>query len=87
MPEEVRWTTPGGGPTLWLDFPRELPLQKLAAALLARSIFIEDSTPAFFGEPHLNGFRVSYAYVPEAELRAALTVIGEETRKLLARST
>jgi GntR family transcriptional regulator/MocR family aminotransferase len=87
MPEEVRWTTPGGGPTLWLDFPRHLPLQKLAAALLARSVFVEDSTPAFFGEPHLNGFRVSYAYVPEAQLRAALSVIAEETRKLLTHSS
>lgn len=85
MPEEVRWTTPGGGPTLWLDFPRGFPLPKLSAALLARSVFIEDSTPAFFGEPHLNGFRVSYAYLPEAELRRALEAVAEESRKLFAR--
>jgi DNA-binding transcriptional MocR family regulator len=85
MPEEVRWTTPGGGPTLWLDFPRHVPLRELAAVLLSRGVFVEDSAPAFFGEPHLNGFRVSYAYVPEPELRRALAIIAEETRKLLTR--
>ena len=86
MPEEVRWTTPGGGPTLWLDFPRDFPLPKLAAALLARGVFIEDSSPAFFGVPHLNGFRVSYAYVPEPELRRALEIIAEEARKMIGQS-
>jgi GntR family transcriptional regulator/MocR family aminotransferase len=84
MPEEVRWTTPGGGPTLWLDYPRDFDLRALAAALLARGIYIEDTTPAFFGEPHLNGFRVSYAFVPAPELRRALEVVATETRRLLA---
>ncbi len=62
MPEPVRWTTPGGGPTLWLDFPRSVDLPALSRALLARGVYVEDSDSAFFGEPHLNGFRVSYAY-------------------------
>lgn len=84
MPEEVRWTTPGGGPTLWLDYPRNFDLQRLQAALLARGIFIEDTTPAFFGEPHLNGFRISYAFIPEAKLRGALEVVAAETKELLA---
>lgn len=84
MPEEVRWTTPGGGPTLWLDFPQRLPMSELARALQARRIFVEDTRPAFFGEPHLNGFRISYAYLSEADVRKALEVVAEETRRLLA---
>jgi len=85
MPEEVRWTTPGGGPTLWLDFPAKFELGKLRAALLARGIFVEDTTAAFFGEPHLNGFRVSYAFVPEVELRRALEVLAGEVKRLTGR--
>ncbi|HEV8551229.1 MAG TPA: PLP-dependent aminotransferase family protein [Polyangiaceae bacterium] len=83
MPEGVRWTTPGGGPTLWLDFPREVELSALAAALLARGVFVEDADSAFFGEPHLNGFRVSYAFLDEATLRRALEIVAEETRRAL----
>ncbi len=84
MPEEVRWTTPGGGPTLWLDFPKRVALKELARALLARGVYVEDSESAFFGEAHLNGFRVSYAYVPEPELRRALERVAEEARRALA---
>ena len=83
MPESVRWTTPGGGPTVWLDFPRRLELPALCRALLARGVFAEDTDSAFFGEPHLNGFRVSYAYLNEADLRRALEIVAEEARRLL----
>jgi GntR family transcriptional regulator/MocR family aminotransferase len=84
MPEEARWTMPGGGPTLWLDFPRALDVEALRKAALARGVFIEDARVQFFGEPHLNGFRVSYAFVPEADLRRALEIVAAEAKRLLA---
>jgi len=86
MPEEARWTTPGGGPTLWLDFPRHLDVAALRQAALERGVFVEDARLQFFGEPHLNGFRVSYAFVPEADLRRALEVVADEAKRLLART-
>jgi DNA-binding transcriptional MocR family regulator len=86
MPEEVRWTTPGGGPTLWLDFPPRLAMQPFAERLLARGVFVEDSASAFFGKPHLNGFRVSYAYLPEPKLRHALEIVAEEAKSALAQA-
>lgn len=85
MPEPVRWTTPGGGPTLWLDFPRTVNIHALARSLLARGVFIEDTDSAFFGEPHLNGFRVSYAFLSESDLRRALELVSAEVRPLLDR--
>jgi GntR family transcriptional regulator/MocR family aminotransferase len=84
MPEEARWTTPGGGPTLWLDFPKGFDVPALARAVLARSVFVEDARPQFFGEPHLNGFRVSYAFVPETDLRHALEIVADEAKRLLS---
>jgi GntR family transcriptional regulator/MocR family aminotransferase len=83
MPEEVRWTTPGGGPTLWLDFPARLALKPFAEKLLARGVYVEESESAFFGKPHLNGFRVSYAYLAEKELVRALEIVAEEARRAL----
>jgi 2-aminoadipate transaminase len=84
MPADVRWTTPGGGPTLWLELPREVPLPALTRALAARAVEIEDASPAFFAEaaPHLHGFRVSYACTPSDPLRRGLGVLAEELAKV-----
>jgi hypothetical protein len=38
------------------------------------------------GTPHLNGFRVSYAYVPPEELRRVLELVAVETRRQLSQS-
>jgi 2-aminoadipate transaminase len=86
MPDEVRFTTPGGGPTLWLDFPKRVSMPVLAERLLRHGVFVEDASPAFHGTPHLNGFRVSYAYLPAEELRRALELVGREAARLLGQS-
>jgi 2-aminoadipate transaminase len=86
MPPDVQWTTPGGGPTLWLELPRHIPLPALARALAARAVEIEDASPAFFprpdAPPHLHGFRVSYAYTPAEELRRGLGILAEELARV-----
>jgi DNA-binding transcriptional MocR family regulator len=69
---------------LWLDFPRNFDVPALARAVLARGVFVEDARPQFFGEPHLNGFRVSYAFVPENDLRHALEIVASEAKRLLS---
>jgi DNA-binding transcriptional MocR family regulator len=84
MPEGVRWTTPGGGPTLWVDVPRRVDLAELRAKAEARDVIIESSESAFTGEPHLHGFRVSYAFLPPATLERALGIVGEALREALA---
>ena len=41
MPEEVRWTSPGGGPQLWLELPSEVDLAGLTARLRARRVVVD----------------------------------------------
>jgi DNA-binding transcriptional MocR family regulator len=82
MPEDVRWTTPGGGPTLWLDLPGKVSLPALAAALAARGVEIEDASSSFFGQPHLHGFRISYAFAPPEDLRRGLEAIAGELARM-----
>lgn len=84
MPEGVRWTTPGGGPTLWLDLPRSIDLAALRARAAARGVLIEDASSAFLGPAHLHGFRVSYAFLPPEKLRQGLDVVAGELRAMLA---
>jgi DNA-binding transcriptional MocR family regulator len=83
MPEGCRWTLPGGGPTLWLEVPRSVDVQRLSAQMAARGVNIESAAAHFAGARHLNGFRVSYAFVGEADLDRALTILGDELREAM----
>jgi pyridoxamine 5'-phosphate oxidase len=54
MPEEVKWIAPGGGLVLWLEIPRRVELDELAAALKARNVAIMVSDPAFMGRIYMD---------------------------------
>lgn len=82
MPEGVRWTRPGGGPTLWLEIPRSIDLPALEAHLLRRGVQVTNASAAFLGPSHLHGFRISYAYLAESEMRSALTIVADALRAL-----
>jgi 2-aminoadipate transaminase len=85
MPEEVRWTAPGGGPILWLDLPRAISLRDLEERMRRRGVQIVTSEDAFFGEPHLHGFRIGHAYLAPAEMARALELLARELRAVLGR--
>jgi 2-aminoadipate transaminase len=85
MPPTVRWTRPGGGPTLWLELPRTVALPEVERRLAAREVWIETRTAAFLGEPHLHGFRIGFAWLPSARLRGGLEILAEVLRGLLPR--
>jgi DNA-binding transcriptional MocR family regulator len=82
MPDGVRWTRPGGGPTLWLEVPRSIDLPALQDHLARRGVAAGSASVAFLGEPHLHGFRIAYAYLSERELAAALTLVADGIRAL-----
>lgn len=84
MPEGVRFSTPGGGPTLWLDLPRRVRVQELRERVARRGVYIELVDGHFYGTPHLNGFRIGFAFLSTDRLRLALEVVGEELRALLS---
>lgn len=83
MPAGVRWTTPGGGPTLWLELPRAVPLPLLAERLAAQGIHVDLPGLCFLGRPHLHGFAVGYAYNPPERLGQGLAALGQELRTWL----
>ena len=82
MPDGVRWSTPGGGPTLWLELPRSVELPRLRDRLATRGVVVEDAGGHFHGAPHLHGFRVGYAFLREEVLRTALERVAETLAEL-----
>jgi GntR family transcriptional regulator/MocR family aminotransferase len=80
MPEGVRWTTPGGGPSLWLELPPSVDLDALVAKMARDKIWIDPCTAAFVGRPHLHGVRIGYAYLREPDLRRALELLAAALR-------
>jgi 2-aminoadipate transaminase len=84
MPEGVRWSTPGGGPILWLEFPGAVDLGMLQRSLAARGAHIALSNDAFFGVPHLHGIRLGYAFLPPEPLSRALALLADHVRRQLS---
>ncbi|MEE8303829.1 MAG: PLP-dependent aminotransferase family protein [Candidatus Tectomicrobia bacterium] len=81
MPAGVKWTAPGGGPSLWLEMPKRVEGETIKARLKARHVAIHLSHQAFFGRPHLNGFRIGYALLPPDELRRGIEIVAEELKR------
>jgi GntR family transcriptional regulator/MocR family aminotransferase len=84
MPEGVQWTTPGGGPSLWLEIPARVNRAQLRTRLERRGVMVHLSDEAFFGIPHLNGFRVGYALLSPAVMQRGIAILAEELQQALA---
>ena len=81
MPDGVRWTRPGGGPTLWLELPRSIDLAGARGPpRAARRASSRTPRPRSSATAHLHGFRIAYAYLSEDEMRAALTILADALR-------
>lgn len=83
MPEEVRWTLPGGGPVLWLEVPPSVDRDVLAGRLHARRILLPLGDQAFCGAQHLHGYKLGYAALDSSEMQRGIEALAEELRRLL----
>jgi DNA-binding transcriptional MocR family regulator len=84
MPNGVRWTTPGGGPVLWLELPRSVDLIALTHRLREKGVALEARLNEwFFGEPHLHGTRINYAQESVERTRQGLELLAKELRSQL----
>jgi len=86
MPEGVAWTTPGGGPLLWVELPKAVDPARLAERLAAERIHIDPSRASFFGDPHLHGFKLSYAYPTPEQLEGGIPRLAAAIARELERA-
>lgn len=78
MPPGVRFSTPGGGPTLWLDLPPAVDVPQLRDRLARRGVVIDLADAHFYQAPHLNGFRLGFAFLSSERLALGLQALAEE---------
>lgn len=83
MPDGVSWTTPGGGPSVWIEFPRQVDLRQLQTRLAERDVLIGSSEAWSLGTPHLHGTRIGYGNLPPQKLRRGLEALAGELECLL----
>ncbi len=81
MPEDIKWTSPGGGPVLWIEFPRRIDLEMLVARLSERGVSVQLPTTAFFGKPHSHGFKIGYAFLSPSEMEEGIDKLSQEIRR------
>ncbi len=81
MPAGVRWTTPGGGPVLWLEIPRRVDLASLTERLKKKDVLLDARLNEwFFSQPHLHGTRINYAQESIERTRVGLEILAQELR-------
>jgi 2-aminoadipate transaminase len=83
MVEEVKWTSPGGGPVLWLELPKQIDLNLLMIRLKEQHVLIQLSTNAFFGKPHSHGFKIGYAFLSSREMEEGIEKLSKEIKRQL----
>jgi GntR family transcriptional regulator/MocR family aminotransferase len=84
MPEGVKWTTPGGGPSLWLEVPAGIARETIRRRLENKQVLVRFSDGAFFGTPHLHGFRIGYALLTPQDMQRSLELLADELRRVMA---
>ncbi|MBL7670776.1 MAG: PLP-dependent aminotransferase family protein [Bdellovibrionaceae bacterium] len=84
MPEEVKWTSPGGGPVLWLELPKRVNLDSLMNKLKDQGVLIQLPTFTFFQAPHSHGFKIGYAFLSQPEMEQGIEKLSKEIERQMS---
>ncbi len=83
MPPSVHWSRPEGGYFIWLRLPKNLTVDELEAPAKAQNVYFA-SGKGFFVEPEdgARRLRLSFSYVPLADLKSGIAILGRIIEKL-----
>lgn len=83
MPNEVRWTKPGGGLNIWVSLPPEVDTSQLLIEGQKSGIHFLPGAVCYGGEPETHHFRLSFSYLSDQELEEGGRQLCELIKKYL----
>ncbi len=83
MPPSVHWSRPEGGYFIWLRLPKNLTVDELERRAQAQNVYFA-SGKGFFVEPEdgARRLRLSFSYVPLADLQSGIAILGRIIKEL-----
>lgn len=77
MPEGTTWTTPDGGFFIWVRFPEQVDILKLAEGARARGVEICPGPTFYYHGEGQNEMRLSYSFADEEQIAKGIRLLGE----------
>lgn len=85
MPQGVEWTRPAGGYFIWLRLPPSVHVDELEASAKELGVYFA-SGKGFYVNPEdgAHHLRLSFSFVPIADLQAGIKILGNLSARMLA---
>lgn len=77
MPEEVKWTHPEGGMTVWVTLPTGLDAAEFLIHARERGVLFVPGRYFYAQQPLLNTARLGFASLPEKQITRGVQVLGD----------
>ncbi|OUJ70852.1 MocR-like pyridoxine biosynthesis transcription factor PdxR [Hymenobacter crusticola] len=78
----AEFTLPAGGMALWVTFPADVDLERVAEELARRKVIITPGSRYYLAGPGTNAMRMGYAALTPAELAHGVEQLGAVLRQL-----
>jgi 2-aminoadipate transaminase len=80
MPDDVRWTHPEGGMSVWVTLPPGMDAGELLIHVRERGVLFVPGRHFFFQNPQANTLRLGFAGLEEKRIQRGVATLGEMLR-------
>ena len=84
FPHEATWNRPQGGFFIFVKLPKSMDAEELFQRAVDKDVVFVTGQPFFVDGSGQNTFRLSYSQAGEADMEAAIKVIGNLIKDSLA---
>lgn len=86
FPEDVNWTKPDSGFSLWVEIPDWISSEDLLKDAVAREVAFEPGEPFFPTEKHVNFMRLSFSHLEQDQIEEGIRRLSEVIKDRIAKA-